>query len=944
MPLTFAKARHNVHFEGFATVRALAFATLLLSLLLGTALVPAPATAQPLEPPTTGSVEELDRALARLATHRRLLVIAAHPDDEDTSLLALVSRGMGGEAAYLSLSRGEGGQNLIGSELGVGLGLVRTGELLSARSIDGARQFFSRAYDFGYTRSLEETLDLWPREVLHQDVARVIRRFRPQVVVSVFPGVPVPTHGQHQAAGVVAHEVFRTVGEAGSFPQLDAQGLPPWQPQALYRSTWFDPDSTTLELPIGRIDPLTGKSIFQLAMASRSRHRSQDMGLLQPLGSRQARLGWVQGAGGEEAEELFAGIDTRLEALVSTLPGTGAAGEARERVAEHLRAARTLAAAARRQLTPLELGATAPALAEILDRLRRAHRLLRETGWGDEAAEAEGRAVARLVEEKAEIAEEALVGAAGVAVDAFADRETLVAGETFEVTAQVWNAGGRGVAEPVIAGEIRFETPGWRVEDAPPEEEQGRGFFGTEPTRTEPGPLAAGDLYQGRWSLTVAPDAPPTVPYFLHQPLRDALYDWSEVAPEIRGEPFAPPPVRVHFRIEIGGVPVELERQVVWRFRDQARGEVRRPLRVVPVLEVAPAESLLVWPTARTEPRSLEVTLTAHRNGLTPEEPLRGRLEVVPPPGWPAVEPVPFELGETASPQTVTVELAPPETLELGRHPVRLEAVSEGDGQRFDLAVPLVDYEHIRPAPWPRPATLEVSAADLELPRLERLGYVRGASDRVPEMLKEVGLPVEIVTPEELLEGELDRFDALVIGSRAYEAEPTLARANSRLLEYVHDGGLLVVQYQQYQFARGGFAPYPLEISRPHGRVTDETAPVTVLEPGHPVFTRPNPIGQGDWRGWVQERGLYFAGTWDEAYTPLLEMADPGMEEPLRGALLVAPLGAGTYVYTGLAFFRQLPAGVPGAYRLFANLLALAEAPPGEGTTKDRAMSPGGTR
>src|SRR6185295_2769523 len=297
-------------------------------LLLVLVLAPLPVATQvtlspsALEPAATGGVAAVDRALAKLSTYKRLLVIAAHPDDEDTSLIALVSRGLGGEAAYLSLSRGEGGQNLIGPELGVGLGLLRSRELLAARSLDGGRQFFSRAYDFGYTRSLDETLRLWPKDVLVEDAARVIRRFKPQVVVSVFPGIPHPNHGQHQAAGVTAYAAFPLAGDAGALPQLAAEGLLPWTPQALYRSTRFDPETPSIVLPLGGIDPLAGKSIFQLAMASRSMHRSQDMGMVQRLGPQSTSVGWVEGAG-KEAKDLFAGIDTRLSAMAATVADAG---------------------------------------------------------------------------------------------------------------------------------------------------------------------------------------------------------------------------------------------------------------------------------------------------------------------------------------------------------------------------------------------------------------------------------------------------------------------------------------------------------------------------------------------------------------------------------------------------------------------------------------------
>jgi hypothetical protein len=238
------------------------------------------------------------------------------------------------------------------------------------------------------------------------------------------------------------------------------------------------------------------------------------------------------------------------------------------------------------------------------------------------------------------------------------------------------------------------------------------------------------------------------------------------------------------------------------------------------------------------------------------------------------------------------------------------------------MAYPNLDYPHIRPSPRPREAKARIAAIDVRLPALRRIGYVRGASDRVPEQLQEIGLPIHIMDPRELQFSDLREYDAIVIGSRAYETEEALRRANGRLLDYVRGGGLVIVQYQQYPFIEGGFAPLPLAIARPHDRVTDESAPVRPLDPAHPAFTRPNPIGEADWSGWVQERGLYFANTWDPGYTPLVEMTDPG-GQPQRGGLLVAKVGKGTYVYTGLAFFRQLPAGVPGAYRLFANLLAL---------------------
>lgn len=888
---------------------ALAFLALLALLAGQLPAAPPPATAPPaLEPATTGGVAAVERALFRLSTHRRLLVIGAHPDDEDTSVLTYVARGLGGEAAYLSLSRGEGGQNLLGSELGVGLGLLRSQELLAARQVDGGRQFFTRAYDFGFTRSLDETLRLWPRELLLEDAVRVVRRFKPQVIVSVFPPTAQAGHGQHQASGVIAPEAFRVAGDRAALPELLAEGLDEWAPAALYRSTRFDREETTVAFPLGGIDPLSGKSVAQIASASRSMHRSQDMGRFQELGPQEGASGWVAGGAGREGKDLFAGVDTRLAALAAPL-----ADEAERRmVQEELTAAEGLAVAARAALSPGTLETAVEPLVGILRHLQTARERLAGTS-------PDRRVVGALLDEKIAVAEAGLAAAAGLAADAYTEREALTAGEGFAVQAVLWNSGGRAVE---TAGVALVPAPDWGGELAV-----------SGPSR----PLAAGEL--GKWDLQVRvpAGASPTVPYFLRRPLQGGVYDWSETVAAERGEPFGPPPLTARFTVRIAGVELALEREVVHRRRDQVLGEVRRPLSVVPRIEVAAAEALLVWPLARKEPQRLEVTLASH----FPEgsEVREGRLEATSA-TWGAVEPVPFALAPGAM-ETVGLTLRPPSGLVAGRHRIEIAAVA-GD-ERSALAVPAIDYPHVRPTGQPQPAVVEVSAVDLRLPPLRRVGYVRGAADRVPEFLRQAGVPLELLGPAELEAGSFGGFDAIVIGSRAYETEPALVAANAHLLDYVRGGGLMIVQYQQYPFVEGKLAPLGLEIARPHDRVTDEAAPVRLLDPAHAVFTRPNAIGEDDWRGWVQERGLYFAHSWDAGFTPLLAMADPGGPE-LSGGLLVAPVGKGTYVYTGLAFFRQLPAGVPGAYRLFANLLALGKGQAGGapgGTTAGKAGGEG---
>ena len=948
-----------------------------------------------LEPAGTGGVAEVERALARLDQHRRLLIVGAHPDDEDTTLLALVTRGQGGEAAYLSLTRGEGGQNLIGEELGEALGVLRSEELLAARRLDGGRQLFTRAYDFGYTESLEETFTRWPREALLVDVVRAIRRFRPQVVVSVFPPGSRAGHGQHQAAGVLAEEAFRRAGEAGAFPELVEEGLPPWQPELLYREAWFDPAAATLELPTGEIDPLSGRTTFQLAMASRSFHRSQSMGAMQSLEARPVRLTAVEPAPGPDADptaapaagivpapdggadRLFGDIDTRLAALAALAPV-----DEREPLLAHLDRAAELVAEARRDLAPSRLGEAVPRIAGVLAELQAARALV-----------SAGTPLDALLAEKEEVAGAALAAAAGVVLDATADRSEVIPGDRLDVTVSLWNGG----AQRLRVRSLRIETSaGWWPSP-------GIGAAGPGPpvpAVTVPELLAPGQLFTERTPVPIDESAVPSMPYFLARPRPADWYDLALFPPQLLGEPFEPPLLQLVAEVELlapaddpemdaswsdespwPSPRLELRREVVALERDLALGERRRPLRVVPRLEVRLTTSLLVWPQDDRRPRRIEVELQAHGGGseapadagagaraepaggsAPPGAPYEGRLEVTTPAGWPPVEPIPFSVrpDERAS---LSVLIRPPAELVATRGlvqvaalerraippgeappqpaadpslPAEVSAASDGGGEpaepaedlawwkSYDIALPLVEYEHVRPRPVPIQAHAVLAVFPLALPAVQRVGYVRGAADYVPEALLGIGLPLELLEPEELGLRDLGGFDAILVGPRAYESSPALADANPALVEYVRRGGLLLVQFQRWEYFQQGLAPVPMSMERrTAGRTTDETAPVRVLAPEHLALTSPNPIGESDWADWVQERGLYYPHTWDPLYTALLAMADPGKEE-LSGALLVAPHGRGTYVYTGLAFFRQLPAGVPGAYRLLANLLALA--------------------
>jgi|CXWL01.1.fsa_nt_gi LmbE family N-acetylglucosaminyl deacetylase len=875
-----------------------------------------------LEPARSGGLAVVDRVLARLGRHQRLLMIGAHPDDEDTALLAATVLEAGGEAAYLSLSRGEGGQNLIGQELGIDLGLLRTRELQAARGIDGARQFFGHAYDFGFSPSLEETLRFWPREELVRDAVRVIRRFRPQVVVAVFPPTPVAGHGQHQASGLAAAEAFRLAGDPAAFPELAAEGLSPWAPTALYREVYADPAAKTLVLAVRGGDPVSGRSTVQVAAASRSAHRSQDMGRLQELGSLERPLAWLAGGSGVAGVDPWAGVDTRLSGLVDLLPA--ADGERRKAIWRHLTRVEELATGARRMASPAALDAVVPDLGAVLAALAAARQLAAEVVPATDAAAAARRALLDELDEKTGLAATALAAAAGIAVDAWSDRETLVAGATAPpagLTAVVWSSGHHRVRVERVRV---LAAAGWSATELTRRAAEAGAAVAAAPAPTSAVELAPDEVATWLGQLT-ARGALPSAPYFLaadRQPpsprLGHALYDGSAVAAGDRGLPFEPPPVRVRWELRVDDVALALERAVVSRRGDQVQGEVRRPLRAVPALEVSLAASAPVM--RRAVPRvPLAVELAAHG-----DSPLTGTVEITVPAGWTPPAPLPFAVRAGGQLRLALDLPVPPGAGSLAATFGATAVLA--DGRRFAAAYPLVEYPHIAPVVSPRPAAARVELVDVALPELARIGYVRGASDRVPEALRGLGLPVELIAPADLREGDLSRFDAIVLGARAYEVEPAVGEANDRLLDYARGGGLLLVQYQQYAFVEGRFAPLALTIARPHDRVTDETAPVHLLAPEHRLFHLPNLLAAADWDGWVQERGLYFAHDFDPGYTPLLALGDPGREE-LRGGLLVTPLGRGTYVYTGLAFFRQLPAGVPGAVRLFVNLLGLAETP-----------------
>lgn len=862
--------------------------------LLALALLPAaaPLSAQLLE--GTGTVAT-GLLLRQMDGVKRVLMIGAHPDDEVTSFLTAMARGHGAETAYLSLTRGDGGQNLIGPELWEGLGIVRTGELLAARELDGGGQYFTRAFDYGFSKTADEALSLWPREELLRDVVLVVRTFRPHVIVSVFRGTPADGHGQHQAAGIMAREAFEAAGDPSRFPEL---GLEAWAPQKLYQSSrrqFFpgdeEPDAGSVDVDTGLLDPLLGRSLLQLSMESRSQHRSQDMGAAQPPGPQLTGVTLVESRVPDNGLGVFAGIDTTMTGLAATLPSP-----ARARAESHLESYRAAVARARSGFG-LDPQVVAPDLMEAKASVDAA---LTE---GGSAAPSE---YAFSLGRKVELAERAVMAATGVSFQLRSVDDLVVPGQSVELTGILWNGGRYVVRDPAV--ELRLPA-GWSIES--------EGVVGVVDGGVPPGGL-------GRWTyhVVVPEDADPTRLYYLLEEREGATYRWPN-DPDVWGLPADPAPVGAEVTFAYaeesgrqapgGRYSVEAD----WRFVgvDPAFGEFDKAVLVVPSVSVQVSPAGVTWPQSRTGSGAISVVVRGERN-----EGVTGVLEVEAPTGW-TVSPAraDFELAGAGSARTLSFEITPEPGVAAGRHEFTVSARTS-DGSIYDEGYALIDYDHIERAALYRPSVATVSVVPVAVPDDLRVGYIMGSGDDGPEAIRQMGISVEMLDETRVREADFSDFTTIVLGVRAYETRPDVQASAGQLLDFARQGGTVVLQYNRGPLGR--LAPMELQVGRGSPRVSDETAEVRMLDSEAPLFTAPNRITSADFDDWVQERGLYFASEWADGYVPLLSLNDPD-EPPREGALLVASVGDGLFVYSALSFFRQWAGQVPGAYRLFANLISL---------------------
>jgi LmbE family N-acetylglucosaminyl deacetylase len=862
--------------------------------------VPLPAQLTPASMDRGGN--GLGLALRRLGVTGRVLYVTAHPDDESNGVLVRLSRGLGLRTALLTLTRGEGGQNAIGPELGEALGVVRTEELLAVHREDGVEQYFARAYEFGFSLSAEETLAKWGHEETLGDVVRVFRTLRPDLVITM--PLEGRAHQHHTVSARLARQAFRDAADPQRFPEQFKAGLRPWQAAKLYESGVGGGPATgegAVRLPTSAHDPLLGSSAHQLGALARALHRSQaSRQMAEDPGVGEGTFLLVDrepGRGGTDADFLE-GIDVSLRGLARFAKGQEAQAGFLEQDLAQIEDRLREAGAAFDSRAP---GKAADPLGQALLAVRKAWDDVAQSRLSEIARE---ELLGRLDDEERETAR-ALALAQGIAIEARLDAGTVVPGQDVNVAVSVWNQG----TSPLTVEDAGVEAPGgWSV------------------TRTEgePRELEAGQGLRLRYTVSVPASAHASAPYWKRDPKQDR-YRVEEAASE--GMPWSPPDVTAAFRLRTAGVPLRLDTPAVFRYVGPAGGEKQHVLRVVPALSVRLSPEVLVFPLAGPRaPREVRVVVVNEVRG-----PSRARLRVVAPDGW-RVEPpeAPVRLEREKEEATVRFYVTPPASP--GPPTATLRAVAVRDGVEYTETVQEIAYPHIQTRQRLTPAEAVLLAFDVRMAPRVAVGYVMGTGDLVPEAMAQLGLPVTLLTAEDLAFADLRRFSTIAIGVRAYETRADLRSAHARLMKYVEGGGHLLVQYHRAAFNGGGgsgaqpadspYAPWPASVSS--RRLTDETAKLEALVPGSPVFTTPNRIGEADWSGWVQERAIQLLDTRDARYVDLLAGADPFPLNPgtQKGILVETKVGKGTWTYTGLVLFRQLPAGNPGAYRLLANLLS----------------------
>jgi LmbE family N-acetylglucosaminyl deacetylase len=794
----------------------------------------------------TWTSAEMYQALRKLNVLGSVLYVAAHPDDENTRLITYLSKDRLYRTGYLSMTRGDGGQNLIGDEQGIELGLIRTQELLAARRIDGGEQFFTRAYDFGFSKNPEETFNKWDKEKILSDVVWVIRKFQPDVLITRFPTTGEGGHGHHTASAILANEAFTAAADPSRFPE-QLKYVKTWQARCiLFNSFNFGGNNTItsdqLRVDVGGYNPLLGKSYGEIAAESRSQHKSQGFGV--PASRGESFESFKTTGGKAPAGDIMDGIDLSWKRVAGG-EKTAAAIDSITRSFDLLYPERSV-----------------PALVKLYQSVNS----LENGYWKTQ---------------KLKEIQELIAQCSGLFLDATASDQFAVQTDSLRINFSFNNRQGVNA----ILQDVRID--------------QYDSSFSIALPKNRNISFAKNFYVPSSKSLTQ--------PYWLAKKMEEGYFNVSDQL--LIGRPDVEPAYIVQVQIKIMDQPFTFERAVKYKFTDPVKGELYEPLVIVPPVLVSVDPATVIRTTKESPP--FMVTLKADKNFVATNASLQ--LE-----GNTSPSVLRAQLPSIEKDKVVSYEGRILDTISRSYRGVYLENGED----LFNQGLRSIHYDHIPFIAYYKPSALQTSLVDLKIYN-KRIGYITGAGDKVPASLEQMGYDVVILGDKELARNNLQQFDAIITGVRAYNTNEWMNTYYDKLMKYVQDGGNLIVQYNTSSNigpVRAKMGPYPFNVSRT--RVTDEKAEVTFLKPEHPVLNFPNKITQDDFKGWIQERSIYHGADWDKNFETILTMHDPG-EAADAGSLLIAKYGKGYFTYTGLVFFRELPAGVPGAYRLLANIIAL---------------------
>jgi len=810
--------------------------------------------------PKKNTSSDIFHSIQKLNFLGSALYIAAHPDDENTRLISYLSNEVKAKTAYLSLTRGDGGQNLIGSELRELLGVLRTQELLAARRIDGGEQFFTRANDFGYSKHPNETLKIWNKEEVLSDVVWIIRNFKPDVIINRFDHrSPGSTHGHHTSSAMLSYEAFDLTNNPNIYPE-QLKSTEVWQPKRLFFNTswWFygsedkfqkADKSKMIDLDVGVYYPLRGVSNNEIASLASSQHLCQGFGRLATRGSENEYIELLKGDLPKDKSDIFDGINTTW----SRVEGGETVGKILYEIERNF-----------------DFAQPSKHLPQLIEGYK-AILKLQDGHWK---------------EIKKKELEDIIQSVCGLYLEATASESNTYPGSTIDIHIEALNRSNANINLLTVS-------------------------TGSENRINKNIALKENKKELFQINLNVPSNKEYTSPYWLNSKGSTGMYMVKDQ--NLIGKPETPHAFEVNFELEFLGFTINIKKPIVYRYSKPEKGEIYQPFEILPEATTSFKDKVIIF--ANSEPKEIPVTIKALKDNV------KGELQLCFGKGWKVDQEIqPFEIGKKGDQRILHFVLTPPSTEDENY----ISPIIKVDGKEISKELIEISYDHIPKQSVLMPSETKVVRLDINK-NGENIGYINGAGDEIPESLIQIGYKVEKIDPTAIQAGSLAKFDAIVVGIRAYNVVDELKFKQRYLLDYVKEGGNLIIQYNTA--GRNGLdmenlAPYPLSISR--DRVTDETSNVSILDKTHPLVNYPNKITQNDFNGWVQERGLYFPDQWSKEFTPILSMNDEG-EPALSGSLLVAPYGKGNYIYTGLSFFRELPAGVTGAYRLFANMLSLQQ-------------------